>query len=842
MVTGLSTSEAKIKLSEAGYNELASARPKNIRQIAAEVMKEPMFLLLISCGVLYIILGDYREGVTLLLTIFIIIFITFYQYRKTERALETLKSLSSPRALVLRNGMETRIPGREVVPDDLLILNEGDRIAADATLLDSLNLAVDESLLTGESLPVFKTVKSKSTDTMGIVFGGTMVVQGKGLAKVKATGANTEFGKIGISLKTIEQDETRLQKEMKALIRTLFLAGIIISAAVVIIFYLTRGNFIKSLLNGLAAAMAILPEEFPVVLTVFLALGSWRLSRRNVLTRKPSAIETLGSATVLCSDKTGTITQNTMEVTVLYDGHEIIYLDSFQENRGPIVEIISKAHYASPAGSVDPMEIAISQAHEKFISKNNNEPLLIKEYPFTREFFAMTRVVRDLAENTISVSAKGAPESIFKLCRLDEKETAKHLKGVQTLAEQGYRVIAVAGALHGEKTLPEKQHGFEFTFSGLIGLEDPIRPEVPKAIKECKDAGVKVIMITGDYPATAKSIASQIGLTQSGNIITGGELNQMSDEELKKKIIDVTIFARVVPEQKLRIVQALKANNEIVAMTGDGVNDAPALKAAHIGVAMGSKGTDVAREASSLVLLDDNFASIVSAIRSGRRIYDNLQKAMSYILAIHIPIIGLTLLPAFFSSLPVLLMPLHIVFMELIIDPVCSIAFENEQEEKQIMNRPPRKPDEDFFGGRKIMYSFFSGFLLLLLVIAVYFLSLWEGHTEGQVRAIAFSALILGNIFLILTNLSKTRSFVSVITEKNFAVMIILLSAFILLLLIISIPGLQQVFNFEFPGYRHFISSLTGAIILLVTLESVKIWRNKKIISNNLCVDHHLID
>jgi Ca2+-transporting ATPase len=827
MVTGLSTSEAKIKLAEAGYNELASARPKNIRQIATEVMREPMFLLLISCGVLYIILGDYREGIIMLFTIFIIIFITFYQYRKTERALDALKRLSSPRALVLRNGVESRIPGREVVPDDILILNEGDRIAADAIILDSLNLTIDESLLTGESLPVLKTVKSELTDTKGLVFSGTLVVQGKAVAKVKATGFNTAFGKIGISLKTIEQGETSLQKEMKALIRNLFLAAILISVAIIIIFYLTRGNFIKSLLNGLAAAMAILPEEFPVVLTVFLALGAWRLSKRNILTRKPSAIETLGSATVLCSDKTGTITQNKMEVAAMYNGNEIFYLDSIPENNGRISEIISKAHYASQTGSVDPMEIAIRHAHERFTSKNKSEYRLIKEYPLTRELFAMTRVVEDLAENTISVSAKGAPESIFSLCQLNEKETAKHLKAVQTMAEQGYRVIAVASALQQKENLPEKQNEFEFSFNGLIGLEDPVRPEVPQAIKECNEAGVKVIMITGDFPATAKSIATQIGLTQEGNIITGSELTQMSDDELKKKITGTTIFARVVPEQKLRIVQALKATNEIVAMTGDGVNDAPALKAAHIGVAMGNKGTDVAREASSLVLLDDNFASIVSAIRSGRRIYDNLQKAMSYILAIHVPIIGLTLLPAFLTTIPILLMPLHIVFMELIIDPVCSIAFETEQEEKGIMNRPPRKPDEDFFGSRKIKYSLFGGLLLLTVVVGVYFISLNEGHTEGEVRAIAFSTLIIGNIFLIVTNLSKTRSVLSIIAEKNFTVMFILLSAFILLLFIIFIPGLQQVFSFQFPGYKHFIPSVTGAFILLLILEGIKYLRNR---------------
>jgi len=826
MFQGLTTSEARARLKTSGYNELPSAKPKNILRIATEVIREPMFLLLISCAVLYMIIGDYREGIIMLLTIFIIIFITFIQYRKTERALDALKNLSSPRALVIRDGAEIRIPGREVVTDDLIVLNEGDRIAADAILLEGLHLNIDESLLTGESAAVSKTVTEDSIHNK--VFSGTMVVQGSGIGKVTATGTKTEFGKIGLSLKTIEQEETHLQKEMKKLIRNLFLISIVISIAIVVVFYLTRGSFLQSLLNGLAASMAILPEEFPVVLTVFLALGAFRLSKIKVLTRKPSAVETLGSATVLCSDKTGTITQNKMEVAVLYDGKELYFGESIHVNQHQTSLLVKSAQHASRANSIDPMEMAISESHDRFYPGQKSDLRLIKEYPFSRESMAMTCVMKDEEAETYSVFAKGAPESIFSLCKLSVSEKEKHLRAVEEMAANGFRVIAVAGALHSQPSLPEKQSGFDFKFSGLIGLADPIRPEVPQAIKECQTAGVKVIMITGDYPVTAKSIAAAIGLPSDGKIITGDELNNMSEDELKQNITGVNVFARVVPEQKLRIVKALKANNEIVAMTGDGVNDAPALKAANIGVAMGNKGTDVAREASSLVLLDDNFASIVSAIRYGRRIFDNLQKAMSYILAIHIPIIGLTLLPAFFPSLPILLMPLHIIFMELIIDPVCSVAFETEQEEKGIMNRSPRKPEEDFFGFRKIMTSFLSGLLLLLMVVGVYFLSIYEGHTDGEVRAIAFSALIIGNIFLILTNLSKTRTVISVIAEKNITVLGILLIAFAMLQLVIFIPSLREIFSFEFPGYKHFISSAAGAVLVVSVLEVIKLSNKNK--------------
>ena len=728
---------------------------------------------------------------------------------------------------MIRDGKETRIAGREVVPGDLIILNEGDRIAADAELFSTTNLTVDEALLTGESNPVSKFEQAGHSNSNHLVFSGTLIVQGKASARVIATGSETQFGKIGKSLLTIEEDETRLQKEMKVMIKNLFIIGAVISAGVILAFYFTRGNFIQSTLNGLASAMAILPEEFPVVLTVFLALGAWRLSRKNVLTRKPSAIETLGSATVLCSDKTGTITQNKMQIAELYDGNRIFKSGSFNSNQSEIIELIKTSLHASQSDSKDPMEKAIYETY-KSIRQSDLHNHAIREYPLSKKMLAITRVFREEAQDAHSVFCKGAPETVFKLCKLNKQEATKHLEVVHQMAEQGYRVIAAASSTWPKKTLPEKQSDFNFQFKGLLAFEDPIRPEVPAAIKECKQAGIKVIMITGDFPTTAKSIAKQIGMDMQAGIMTGEELTKISDGELQKKIKNINVFARAIPEHKLRIVQALKANQEIVAMTGDGVNDAPALKAANIGIAMGSKGTDVAREASSLVLLDDNFASIVAAIRLGRKIFDNLQKAMSYIIAVHIPIIGLALLPALVPSLPVLLMPLHIVFMELIIDPSCSIAFETEQEEMGIMSRPPRATNHRFFSSRRIAFSALKGGLLLAMVITVYFLSLREGHTEGEVRAIAFSSLIIGNIFLILSTLSKTRSFLSVIKEKNIAAISILLVALGLLVLIISIPSTQHIFNFEFPGYQHFATALIGSSVMLAIIEAIKFFSNRR--------------
>ena len=829
MLRGLNLKEVKDRLAIYGFNELPTTSPKNIFKIASEVIKEPMFLLLISCGVLYMLIGDYREGSILLFATILILFITFYQYQKTEHALEALKKLASPRALVYRDDAIMRIPGREVVPEDILILNEGDRVAADAFIINSNNLQLDESLLTGESFIVEKSNKTSANQKQDIVFSGTLVVKGSGTAKVFATGKNTSFGKIGSSLEGIPPVHTPLQAEMKKLIKNLLLIGVVISLCVVIAFYFSRGNLIKAILNGLSTSMAILPEEFPVVLTVFLAIGAWRLSKKNVLTRTPSAIETLGATTILCVDKTGTITQNRMRIALIYNGVEIIDFENFSNNISKIELLLNTAHLASSVNSIDPMDKAIVEVTKIFELAYTEKLNLIKGYPLSHAIPAMTNVYEKTNTDNYLVFTKGAPETIFDLCNLNKTDREKYTIVLNNMANEALRVIAVAETRIPLKELPLNQKDFNLSFKGLIAFEDPIRPEVPDAIKECFEAGIKVVMITGDFPLTAMAIAKKIGLPESEGLISGDELATLTDLELTERIKHTHIFARVVPEQKLRIVQALKAQNEIVAMTGDGVNDAPALKAAHIGISMGNRGTDVAREASSLVLLDDNFASIVAAIRLGRKIFDNLQKAMSYILAIHMPIIGLTLLPALFSNIPLLLMPLHIVFLELIIDPVCSIAFESEVEEKGVMSRPPRNPSEKFFGTKKLVTSLFKGLLLLGMLVFIYFFSVNEGHNEQEIRAIVFTSLIIGNIFLILSSLSTTQSFIAVILERNYFALILLALPIIALFIIFSVPAMQVTFNFKNPGISHFPVVLIMAFFLLCILEIIKYYTNRKI-------------
>ncbi len=828
-----------------GLNELAYSKQKSIIKIFVEIMREPMFILLVSSATLYIFLGEYKEGLILLSATILVIFITFFQYRKAENALSALRKLATPRALVLRDNIKTWITGRDVVPGDIVFLNEGDRILADAILLEENNLWIDEAILTGESMPVKKAVytnqinfaQNSNNQTDGQVFSGTLVVQGNAVTKVIATGVDSKFGQIGIALNDIKEDITKLQIEMKALIKRLFFIGILVSIAVIIAFYFSRGGIVDAILNGISTSMAVLPEEFPVVLTVFLAIGAWRLSKIKVLTRKPSAIETLGAVTVLCVDKTGTITMNSMEIACLYDGVHVFGKDQLKNMTLMPFDLIEVASLASSTNASNPMENAIQSMIERIIPIHESrfkldKTKVIHAYPLTNECPCMTNIYASIDKKSYHVFTKGAPEYVFKLCGLNNVELRLHESMLNTMAQQSLRVIAIASADYYTSSFPNDQADLRLNFRGLIAFEDPIRSEVPFAMKECKAAGVKVKMMTGDFPITAKSIANQIGLDEEGIVLTGQALDAMSDDDLLKKIKSISVFARVAPAQKLRIVHCLKMQNEVVAMTGDGVNDAPALKAAHIGIAMGKRGTEVAREAASLVLLDDNFASIVAAIRQGRKIFDNLQKAMGYILAIHIPIIGLTLLPVLNPTLPFILLPLHIICLELVIDPVSSIAFESEVEEKNIMQRPPRNSMMRFFGTQKIILSIVKGFCLFIVVLIVLFISKQRGLSEEAIRTVSYAALVLGNSTLVLNSLSKTRPFYTLIYHKNIAALSILFFAITLLICAINFPFAQALFKFENPGIVAFIPVFMLVFMLLLLFEFHKLLINKSTNNN----------
>ena len=675
-IRGLSEEEARAALSRDGPNELPSAGRRTILSIALGVFREPMFLLLLGCGALYLVLGDLQEAAMLLGFVLVIMGITIYQEQKTENTLAALRDLASPRALVIRGGERRRVAGRDVARGDVIVLSEGDRVPADAVLLWGLNLSVDESLLTGESVPVRKLADDETSEMgrpggedLPFVFSGTLVVHGQGVAVVKGTGLATEIGRIGKALQTVEQEETPLQKETGGIVRTIFVGALVLCVALVVVYGLTRHDWLHGLLSGITLAMAVLPEEFPVVLTIFLALGAWRISRNQVLARRMAAVETLGAATVLCTDKTGTLTQNRMRIRMLQAGGRSLDVSAAPGGLPEdFHELLEYGVLASQEDPFDPMEKAI---HEVGMGKLvHTEHLhstwtLAQQYPLSRELLALSHAWKSPSDDGYVVAAKGAPEAIADLCHLEAAETRLMETEVHDLADKGLRVIGVAKAEFNQAELPEASHDFVFRLVGLIGLEDPVRPAVPAAVEECREAGIKVVMITGDYPVTAQKIAGQIGLDDGGETITGRDLDQMPAGRLKERVASASIFARVVPEQKLLIVEAFKARGDVVAMTGDGVNDAPALKSAHIGVAMGGRGTDVAREASDLVLLDDDFSSIVAAVRMGRRIYDNLKKAMAYVISVHIPIALVSLLPVLLQWKEMILFPVHIVFLEL---------------------------------------------------------------------------------------------------------------------------------------------------------------------------------
>jgi Ca2+-transporting ATPase len=831
-IKGLTQKEASEILQKEGYNELPSSKPKSIFKIAFGVVKEPMFLLLVACGTLYLMLGDIQEGLMLLSFVFVVMGIEFYQEKKTEKALDALKDLASPRALVIRDGETIRIPGKEVVPGDVVVLQEGDRVPADAVVLKSTNLLADESLLTGESVPVRKRewIKEDNTfipggDDIPVVYSGSMIVQGNGVVKVIGTALNTEIGKIGKALESVKEEPTQLKKEMGTLVRRLAIIGILLCILVITVYTITRGDLLKGFLAGITLAMAMLPEEFPVVLTIFLALGAWRMSKKSVLTRKPAAIETLGSATVLCTDKTGTLTQNKMTVTRLFNGTDFFSVVSGGSFPEPFHEIIEYGILSSQANPFDPMERAIINIGDQFLTNSEHihaDWVMVKEYPLSKDLLAMSRVFSNTGTKEQVIAVKGAPEAIFDLCHLNSETISGYEKAIAEMASEGLRVLGVARASLISGELPLIQHDFELQFLGLIGLSDPIRKNVPDAVKECYNAGIRVIMITGDYPVTAINIGKEIGIKNPELFITGSQLKDMNEDELCERIKNVNIFARVIPEQKLKIVNALKKNREIVAMTGDGINDAPALKAANIGIAMGEKGTDVAREASSLVLMDDNFASIVGAVKMGRKIFDNLQKALGYIFAIHVPIAGLSLIPVLFADLPLILWPVHIVFLELIIDPACTMIFEAEKEEKNVMSRPPKDINEPFFGGRKILFSCMQGLGIIVICLLVYFIGLKMGYSEKAVRTLTFVTLIVSNISVILSNRSWTSGIFKILSTPNKAVTWIVGGAIVFLILILNIPFLLNLFQFEKIGYIEFLVCTVAGFFSITWFEIYK--------------------
>lgn len=837
---GLTEHQARERLAKDGANALPHSKPKNALRLIKEIATEPIFLLLIACGAIYLLLGDPHEAMMLLGFVLIVILTTFLQQRRTERSLEALRDISSPRAMVRREGITRRIPGHDVVCGDLVYLTEGDRVPADIKLIESSNLNIDESMLTGESVPVMKVVSQTTSDEqtdapLSQVYSGTLVTQGAGHGIVTATGIHSALGKIGQSLSSIDSEATPIQKESEHVVRVMAIVGLCLASGLVLAYGLLRGDWLVGLLSGLTLAMAILPEEIPVVLTLFMGLSAWRLSKEKILARNIPAVELLGSTTLLCVDKTGTLTTNQMTVRHLWvDGPQAgFHFDTLENPAQPLPEalhaLLEFAVLASQQKAFDPMELAIHQSGQALLSGTEHlhaDWRIVHDYPLSKELLAMTRVWQSTDARIKMIAAKGAPEAIIDLCHLDANTAAKISDEVERMARQGLRVLGVAQVKFSDDILPGHQHDFEFEFSGLIGLEDPLRSEVPQAIAQCHAAGMRVVMITGDHPETARSIALQAGIVaqgtdHAGNVMTGHEMSELDDEQLKSRIKNINVFCRVKPEQKLRLVLAFRAQGEVVAMTGDGVNDAPALKAANIGVAMGGRGTDVAREAASLVLLNDDFSSLVTAVKHGRRVFANLRKAIAFIIAVHVPIVGLSILPIMLGW-HVLLMPVHILFLQLVIDPACSVVFEAEPLDRETMQSKPRSPLDLLFDRNVLWHGLLQGTGLIVLLAGLYMGGQAMRFSEDTLRSMIFTLLVLSSLALIYSNRSWRQSILKRGAQGNRYSHWITVMTLIFLGIVITVPTIANLFKFEPLTPMQIVLCLSLGVCSLIWLEAMK--------------------
>ncbi|WP_034293536.1 cation-translocating P-type ATPase [Herbaspirillum sp. RV1423] len=830
---GLSDAEVAARLARDGLNQLPKDRQGEWLIALRELFAEPMFLLLIACCAVYLMLGNRQEAFMLAGFIVIVMGISFYQNRRAERSLQALRDLSSPQALVIRNGRPVRVAGSELVCGDIVLLSEGDRIPADMRLLDMTQLMVDESMLTGESVPVAKHASDMFADgvppaditSAAYVYSGTLIVQGSGRGEVTETGVRSALGKIGKSLADIDDAETPTQRETRHVVRNVAIAGLLLACVFGIVYWLMSDDWLSGILAGLTLTMAVVPEEFPVVLMLFLSLGAWRLSQNKVLARNIPAIERLGATTVLCVDKTGTLTANRMALRRICS--EDADYDAAGGDSGPLPEslheVMEFAVLASHRHAFDPMEMAIAETGKKLLS--NTEHLhadwtLVDDYPLGQEMMAMSRVWQSPDFQEFMIAAKGAPEAIVDLCHMDAVRAARIGEQVGVMAQNGLRVLGVAKAVFPADVLPMKQHDFDFVFLGLVAFSDPVRADVPQAIAACHAAGIRVLMLTGDHPATALAIAKEVGLSDGEEVMLGSEIAVLDDRTLRQRLSVTSVFCRIQPEQKLRLVEALRAQGEVVAMTGDGINDAPALKAADIGVAMGGRGTDVAREAADLVLLNDDFSSIVTAVRHGRRVFGNLRKVIAFVVVVHVPIVGLSIAPILLGW-PLLLMPAHILFLQLIHGPVCSIVFEAEPEEPDVMATKPRAVDQHLFDASLLRLGLWQGGGLLALLLAITGGLHYAGNPPEMIRAEVFCILVLSNLGLVYINRSAgPTSWRSSIANPylgwSLAVILLLLGV------LFFIPAIRQLFSFSPLSMTMLSGGLAAAALSCLWFEMVK--------------------
>lgn len=810
----LTEREAAARLERHGFNELQTQLGRSTLQIVGSALREPMFVMLLVAALLYLALGDAHEGLLLTAGALLSIGLVVVQERRNENALAALRSLAAPSARVIRAEGVRRIPAREIAPGDFVLVGEGERAPADGVLWRGDVLSVDESALTGESVPVWKApaatidlaLRPEPGQNAPFLFAGTLVTLGRGTMIVARTGRDTEIGRIGRSLADIEPEESTLQKSTRQAVTWFGAIGLGFCVLVALAYGLTRGDWIEAGLTGITLAISLTPEEFPMVLAVFLALGSWRLAKRNVLARRSAVIETLGSTDILCVDKTGTLTENRMQVAFLMRGRDM-WRAGKSPLPGALVRLLEAAVRASAVDPTDPMDAALHRLRlAQGFAPSRAAPLLT--FPLRPETLAFIQTWRE-ADGSIASFAKGAPESIAGLCRMSGRDYALISAEVATMAAHGLRVLAVASHL-GPFPRDDDPSSGVFAFEGLIGFLDPLRADVPAAVSEAARAGITVVMITGDYPATALELARQAGIDARGGCLTGADVAAMDEETLSESVERVRVFARIRPEQKLALVEAFKRNGHIVAMTGDGVNDGPALQAAHVGVAMGLRGTDVAREAASIVLLDDRFASIVGGVRNGRRIFANLRKALIFVTAVHVPIAGLALIPILLG-LPAIFFPVHVMTLELVIDPICALVFEGEPSERHAMEEPPRSPLEPLFGRRQIAAGFAKGGVLLATLAAAYFYAPRVGAGEAETRALVFVGLVIGNLALAFASAAEPGT--SFFDRRRVAFWSIAAAASLVLAIIVYAPAVAELFRFAQPPLDAMAATLAAAVV-----------------------------
>ena len=821
---GLTDEEVLLSRNKFGTNIIVNQEKNQFLKSLFEMVIEPMFLLLLTATSIYFITGDYGNGIFMSAAIVLVSAISLYQESKSRTAIEALKKLSQPKSKVIRNGEIVEIPSEEIVIDDLIQTEEGTYIPADGIILQSNDFSINESILTGESMAVSKNETSKNNS----VFLGTIVTGGLAISKVTAVGNKTELGKIGKSLETIDEEKTPLQIQMGNFVKKMSIVGLVVFGFVWIINYYNSNNVLDSLLKALTLAMSIIPEEIPVAFTTFMALGSWRLMKMGVIAKQTKTVETLGSADVICTDKTGTITENKMSLAQWYTFSDNTIKNS-NINNDIDVELLSLAMWASEPIAFDPMEIALHETYSKLNTIDERPNFkLVHEYPLDGKPPMMTHILEN-KNGTRIIAAKGAPEALIANSNLSEEETQQVLSAMTKMALEGYRVLGVGSTEFSGTDYPKKQQDFSFTFKGLVAFYDPPKANIKAVFETLHDAGIQVKIVTGDNAETTATIAKQIGFRNAHKILNGDQLMSMDDATLREKVMETTIFTRMFPEAKLKIIKALKENNQIVAMMGDGVNDGPALKSAHIGIAMGKKGTEIAKQAANLILIDDDFSKIIDAIAMGRKIYSNLKKAIQYIISIHIPIILIVFIPLVLGWIyPNIFSPVHVIFLEIIMGPTCSIIYENEPMERNLMLEKPRPITNTFFEFKEITISIIQGIIITIGLLFVYQYCVATNCSESTTRTVVFITLISSNIFLTLTNRSFYYSILTTLKYKNNLVLMIISATIIMTTCLLFVPLFANFFEFEsVSGSQIGLSILVGSVSVL-WIEIYKGFKRRK--------------